>query len=317
MECKGKKQTGHFFYLGIEENLKGIISPLTFPKRVIKLLINIDGLQLFNRSGQQMWPILMMIHDPDFETVPFLVGAFCGRSKPLFVKKFLIKFVQELIRLLKKGFYIDGVHFTIEIIGFICDTPARSFIKCCKGHGGFYSCERCEVRGLSVKNSKGNKKRIYTCLNSKLRTKTSFKKNQKQHHKGTSPLLKIPRLDLVRQVFLDPMHLLYLGLQKLVMNKWIFEKKLYCTINVSQKIHLQKLLENLTNVPDEFQRKIFDLNDFANWKATQFRFFLHYATPVFLRKILKENVYQHYLLFFVACRVLCDPELAVERADYS
>lgn len=128
---------------------------------------------------------------------------------------------------------------------------------------------------------------ISTRVSSNLSTKSSFKKNQKQHNTGTSPLLKIPQQDLVKQFFLDWMHLLHLGLQKLVMNKWIFEKKLYCTISVSQKIHLQNLLENITNVPDEFQRKIFYLNDFTNWKGTQFLFF-----------------------------TLCHP-MAVEHADYA
>lgn len=95
----------------------------------------------------------MLIHDPDFESVPFLVVAFCGRSKPKFVKKFLSEFVSEIRKLLKKVFEIGGMHFKIGILGFVCETSARSFLKCSKGHGGFSACERCEVRGINVKNN--------------------------------------------------------------------------------------------------------------------------------------------------------------------
>lgn len=97
----------------------------------------------------------------------------------------------------------------------------------------------------------------------------------------------------------------------------LLKKKQYSTISAVHKSNLQILLENITNIPDEFQRNVFDLDDFANWKATQFRFFLHYAAPVFFHKFLKDDVYMHYMLFFVSCRILCCSELAVEKSDYA
>ena len=30
---------------------------------------------------------------------------------------------------------------------FICDTPARAFLKCVKSHTGYFSCDHCEVEG--------------------------------------------------------------------------------------------------------------------------------------------------------------------------
>lgn len=150
------KEYGYYVYFGIVENLKRIISPTVYNKTVIKLLINIDGIPVFNHSNQQLWHILMLVFDPDYESTPFMVAAFCGKSKPNSVNKFLKECITEIKELVKDGINIEKVHFTVEILGFVCDTPARSFLKCCKGHGGFYACERCEIKGISIKNPQGN-----------------------------------------------------------------------------------------------------------------------------------------------------------------
>ena len=34
---------------------------------------------------------------------------------------------------------------------FTCDAPARSFLKCVKGHGGYYGCERCIQKDSIIK----------------------------------------------------------------------------------------------------------------------------------------------------------------------
>lgn len=44
--------------------------------------------------------------------------------------------------------------FGFKILAFCCDMPARSFIKCCKGHTSYYACERCSVKGETVKKNK-------------------------------------------------------------------------------------------------------------------------------------------------------------------
>lgn len=42
--------------------------------------------------------------------------------------------------LLKNG--TESVFFA-----FVCDAPARAFLKCIKGHTAYYSCERCIIKG--------------------------------------------------------------------------------------------------------------------------------------------------------------------------
>lgn len=59
---------------------------------------------------------------------PFVVGIWCGEGKPN-VNEFLRNFVDELKLLLASGISIRNFVIQIKILGFICDTPARSFVK--------------------------------------------------------------------------------------------------------------------------------------------------------------------------------------------
>jgi len=312
-----KNTNGSYVYFGIEEGLKDIISE-EYTENTIRLLFNIDGLPLYNSSSQQFWPNLGLIVHDKYDSNPFIVAVYSGDSKPKNVNDFMKDFIQEVSYLIKNGLNIRQRIFKIDVIGFSCDTPARAFIKKCKGHGGFYSCERCETRGKTI-----NKKRVYPSINSRLRTKRSFvKQRQCEHHlDGRALLLDIPDFNPVNSVFLDSMHLLYLGIMK-----WILQQLLGAKMRINRKCklsqnkikHFNSILNIFTrHISKEFQRKTLDLDSFTHWKATQFRFFLNYCGALVLRKILKKKMYHHFLLLVIACRILNDPELCVEHINYA
>ena len=143
---KSKRGTdASYVYTGIESVLKDKIAEEDFKERIIKLLINIDGLPLYNKSVIQLWPILIQILHNDYDCKPFVAGMFCGDSKPARASDFLKDFVEECAKLIEEGVKIGNTIYKVEISAFVCDTPARAFVKCTKGHSGFYSCERCEV----------------------------------------------------------------------------------------------------------------------------------------------------------------------------
>jgi len=195
--------------------------------------------------------------------------------------------------------------FRIEIVGFSCDTPARSFIKQCKGHGGYYARERYETKGIT-----NNKKRVYPCMNSRLCTKRFFRRQrQKEHHLDFRSILQdISDFDSIKSVYLDSMHLLYLGIIKWLLQQWLGTTKKVnrrCKLSPSNIQRLNSNLKVFTRfVPKEFQRKNYDLNEWKHWKTTQYRFFLHYCGSLVLYDILPKKMYQHFLLLVIACRVL-------------
>jgi len=101
-----------------------------------------------------------------------------------------------------------------------------------------------------------------------------------------SPLLDIPNFDPIKSEFLDSMHLLYLGVMKWILNKLLGTKGVNrkCKMSRSKIKSLNLSVKIFTRfVPKEFKRKKFDLDALSNWKATQFRFFLHYCGALVLK----------------------------------
>ena len=143
-------------------------------------------------------------------------------------------------------------------------------------------------------------------------------KQQKQHHLPnlTSPLIRIPQFDPVRQVTLDYMHLLCNGVIKTLLERWTGKKKIRAKLGRLTRKQLSNILLSLKgSIPTEFQRKTFELDDIANWKATQYRFFLLYAGPFVLKPVLPTKYYRNFLHLSFASRILCHPTIALTYTD--
>lgn len=315
---------GSYRYFGIAIGLKRRICPEIFQDPTIRVLANMDGFPVFRNSKQGFWPILMQIFHPLLQCKPFVVALWFGESKPASAEDYLEDFTAEVIFLTENGLEISGRHFNFELKAIVADTPARAFINGMKGHTGFQACERCETAGVTVTtdkfsrqaSGKQSKKRIYPEIDAKRRTTASFaRKDTPEHHTSgiTSPLLKIPNFNIIEGVVLDYMHLLCLGVMKNLFQKWT-TGRCPSRLRADKVALLQTRLESLSeNVPCEFQRKKFDLNDLSNWKATQYRFFLLYSGALILRHILPKDQYRHFLLLYAACRILSDENLATRE----
>lgn len=269
---------GQFTYIGIEKNLRYIIDPNIYNKSEIILSINIDGADLFEKTKNGIWPILGKLYNVKYKSKPFLIAFYYGHSKPESARDFLKMFVAEVNVLIHEGIDIESVHYESNIKAFVCDTPARAFVKRCKGHTGFYSCERCDIKGETVVVSdflgtrrKIVKKRCFLSVGEE-RTHDSFlNQTQPLHHvtEELSPLLDIDGFDIIKNVILDSMHLLCLGVSKFLVETFIRQ------LDARELEILQTYLDTISSdIPIEFQRKKFDLKDVINWKATQYRFIL-------------------------------------------
>lgn len=58
-----------------------------------------------------------------------VVCVWCGDGKPTDVNEYLELFVIELNEILRNGVRINDHVITVSCRSFICDTPARAFIK--------------------------------------------------------------------------------------------------------------------------------------------------------------------------------------------
>jgi len=106
--------------------------------------VNINGLPLFKSTNSQLWPILGSIFHSN---LVFPIAFFHGNSKPTSLDNFLPDFIDKVNKLTEEGISIKGKNYEFCLKAFVCNASARFFLKCLVGHTGYFSCERCVVKG--------------------------------------------------------------------------------------------------------------------------------------------------------------------------
>lgn len=192
-QCNVKEISGgSYYHFGVEKSLVRILSTTENMDTLkdstfISLQVNIDGLPLFKSSNIQFWPILARINNP-LQSSPFIIGLFCGNHKPENIDEFLKDFVSEMKVIDEQGIEIEGLKkkLGVNIACFICDAPARSFVKQIKGHNSYYGCEKCKQKGSWMGRI------VFPSLNAPARTDDDFDTMvQEEHHNARSPLIDL------------------------------------------------------------------------------------------------------------------------------
>lgn len=60
---------------------------------------------------------------------PFVIGIWSGVGKPKNLTEFLLPLVNDINILIREGISINGYRIDSTIRSFLCDSPARSFLK--------------------------------------------------------------------------------------------------------------------------------------------------------------------------------------------
>ncbi|KAF2892190.1 hypothetical protein ILUMI_13983, partial [Ignelater luminosus] len=214
-----------------------------------------------------LWPILEKV--ANFKSNPFVVAVFCGGAKPSPLTSYLSDFIQELKHLLRNGLLFSEKTYSISIHSFVCDAPARAFLKCIKTHNGYSCYERCLEHGEYF-----NGQVVLTGISAPKRNNRSFRMQlDEEHYIGISPLVDLP-IDLVIKFPIDYMHN---GTR----------------LSSSKTKEISRRLESIKScIPFEFNRKTPLLLEVSRWKATEFRTTLLY-TGYLLAKQLLDNFVKH------------------------
>lgn len=308
---------GEYYHFGLENGIKNLIES----NKEVKLneaiiLINVDGLPISDSSRSEFWPILGIITSLKGSD-PFVIGIYHGCRKPADSNLFLESLVKEAICLIENGMEAYGSvnRIPVKISGFVCDTPARSFICQTKGHSGYYGCNKCLTKGEYIGRT------CFPEVNCALRTDENFRNRyQNEHHIGDIPsiLETIPQLKMVDGFPLDYMHLVCLGVVKKLIKSWMDGKSAVFKLPTAEVVKLSDYLVSLCGVTSsDFARKPRSLFEVDRWKATEYRQFLLYSGPLVLKNILPKKYYQHLICLHVAIRILASPNLYLEMNQYA
>lgn len=295
-----KKCNGEYIYYGLKSGIRDYLEECPSLTGAVMLDINIDGLPIFKSSQKQLWPILAKFH----ESEPFIVALFCGNGKPDPVEDYLLDFIEELVDLQQNGIVHKGNQFAVNINAFICDSPARAFVKCIKGHNAYQACERCNAMAIRVQN-----RMVYSdhtpC---EARTDERFQNLEYGvHQKSATPLIAAG-VGCVTQFALDYMHVVCLGAVKRLL-KFLLHGPPGKKMSTSDRDKLSgKLISLRGQLPSEFARQPRSLDEIERWKATEFRQFLLYTGPVVLRDVVSTKQYEHFLCLSIGISILLESD---------
>lgn len=300
---------GCYLHIGLENMLLNFLSKHNIASNTaIMLDVGIDGTNTSNSSDTELWPI--MINVVGYEEV-LVVGCFFGTGKPKddenSSNEYMTPFVEELLEILASG----GLLYKNEIIrlmfrAFVMDAPARAFIMNTLMYSGYNSCTKCLIPGTRISN-----RIIFHGVDYQRRTDHSFRNraHANHHHSLDASMIEQLPIDCVKNVPIDPMHNIYLGVTKQLFRLWVvIRKKPY---SISAK-NIKKLTANIFDIaeqlPSEFCRKPRIMKFLKRYKATEFRQFALYTLTILLKDVLPKKYYEHFLKFHCAIRILSTPE---------
>lgn len=197
---------------------------------------------------------------------------------------------------------------------FLMDAVAKSSVLYVKGHAGYSSCTKCKQEGEFINN-----RICFPNLSFIKRTDASFinHADDQYHNDEHSILEKIPNFGFVSCIPLDYMHLVLLGVvKKFLVLTWCFGHPPHklCAADVNQISY--NLLKLIPFIPNEFSRKPRHLKESKHCKATEFRQFLLYTSPIVLKNILETKKFHHFLTLHVAITMLISPVFCKTHLNY-
>lgn len=199
------------------------------------------------------------------------------------------------------GIEINGHRLNVKIRCFICDAPARNFIKGTINFNGYRGCLKCEVHGEFE-----NGHMSFPQTDVARRTDESFRnKTDPKHHRSDSLLLPL-QIDMVQDVIVcDMLHQLHVGIMKNLLLTFCGEMRNKRKKASWRDEKIKAISQYLVSykIPDDINRKPRPLDCVLLWKGTEFHTFLMYIGPVVLNDYMPDNIYEHFLALFVSVSI--------------
>ena len=264
-----------------------------------------------------------------------LVGIIPGPSEPhLTVNSYLAPLQQELNKGWNEGFVMKlpdhgggarEVPVRIALTCVACDIPAARKVCGFLGHRVTLGCNKCYVRFKQMKDAdsawtnyagfdttqwtpRTNEDHRHRCEMiyeefQRSNTKTVLQTAESQFGLRYSTLLELPYFDPIRYTIVDPMHNLFLGTGKKVMEVWLSPSS-----SVLSKKDLKAIEEGIQQfvIPDGVGRLPLNITShFGGFTADQWRNWITIYSPILLWGIVDQSHWDCWILFVLAVKLLC------------
>ena len=278
-----------------------------------KIGINIDGVSPFRSSQFSFWTMLIKISKLKVSGV-FPVSVAYGRGKPPTLQ-WLLDGLKQIKQLCSEGLY----NTTFTLTNICADLPAKNYFL---GTTSFHSlnspCEKCTATGTTV-----DKHTVIKCSARPFpaRTDADFRGRVATNlhtDQEPSPVTTFDTLDMVKDIVIDPMHCVYLGVCKNILKALSNGRgSMRKLSNESLAIINARMRKFSESVPrGTFDRALRPFCDHEKYKGSEYRIFLLYAV-IYVFHPLDPDLYCHLLHLSIAIRILDDPTLVTVYGEYA
>jgi hypothetical protein len=288
----------------------------------ISTVWNTDGVPVFESSNYSIWPVYHMINELPYRlrarnTV--LHALWFGNQKPR-MDTFLKPFVDDGIHLYNSGvkwFHQRSNTVKLSKVLFLicsCDSVARAPLQNIKQFNGEHGCSFCLHKGVIAAKGDGHT-RVYPFEEqlTVLRTHESMVANAEQAVisgeaiygvKGPSVLMLLPKFDVAKSFVPDYMHAVLLGVVRSFMFLWFDSSSSKYEFYLGrEKEKIDGVLLNIKPTTD-VKRLPRSVESRKFWKASEWRNFLLFYSPIALRNVLPSKFYDHWMLLVFAINTL-------------
>lgn len=295
---------GNYYHYGLKRGLLSYPSGRLFELGDLSIDISTDGFAFAKSSKRCGWPIFASVVGSNLD--PILIGLYIGRTrKPDSIDDFMRYFVDELTEMNGQIELPCGLN-EVVILNFnirlcVADSPARCFVVSTRHHGHKFGCHRCNqvTVNRSLQSCKGDPRTNETFCN------RIHADHHSEEHKTNHSLLEINGFKMISQFPIDVMHMMDLGVSKLILSALIEKKMTFGPSNNTLIDSIKSLYSDYAQFsPSEFARTPRSLDNIKNFKATEFRQFILNTGIVFLKKYVDNNTYQHFLCASLGYRII-------------
>ena len=248
---------------------------------------------------------------------------------------FLKPFHKSLKNMKENGITVHCAHCSKSILvrGLLlcgtCDLPAKCMVMNMTQFNGQHGCSKCKQPGIVIKSGKGHT-RVFlfdsNLVDGPKRRHEEFLQHGEEGYKKSMPVfgVKGPSWldsicpDIINGTCIDYMDSVLLGLARCLLSLWFDTKYSNESFSISNCVDVAD--QHLSNIkpPYYIHRHPQSIKEHAKyWKASECRTWLFfYSVPVLFR-LLKTEVFQHYLLLVDAIFILNLDSISNEQVNHS